>query len=91
MVVAATGLVLVALALWVGGQAGPIRPTPYAAPDVVGMRLDRATAALRRAGDVRIHVQRVNYVPAGTVAGMRGVGFDGYYTRDSVLVLRVGR
>ncbi len=91
MVVAAAGLVLVACALWIGGQAGSVRPTPYAAPDVIGMRLDHATSLLRRAGDVHIHVQRVDWAPAGTVAEIRGVGFDGYYTRDSDLVLRVGR
>ena len=55
------------------------------------MRLDQATSLLRRAGDVHIEVQRVNWAPAGTVAEIRGVGFDGYYTRDSDLVLRVGR
>lgn len=91
MVVAATGLVLVAFALWIGGRAGSVRPTPYAAPDVIGMKLDQATSLLRRAGDVHIEVQRVKWAPAGTVAEIRGVGFDGYYTRDSDLVLRVGR
>ena len=32
MVVAAVGLVLVAAALWIGGQAGPIEPTPTPLP-----------------------------------------------------------
>jgi hypothetical protein len=91
MVVAAVAFVAAAGALWIGGHAGPIKPTPYSAPDVVGMRLADATARLRQAGNVRIDVQRVSWAPRGRVAQINGVGFDGYYTRDSVLVLRVGR
>jgi hypothetical protein len=91
MVVAAVALVVIAGAVWIGGHAGSIKPTPYAAPDVIGMRLVDATAALRRAGDVRIDVRRVSWAPRGKVAQINGLGFDGYYTRESVLVLRVGR
>ncbi len=91
MVVAAVALVAAAGALWIGGHAGSIKPTPYSAPDVIGMRLTDATAALRRAGNVHIDVQRVSWAPRGKVAQINGIGFDGYYTSASVLVLRVGR
>ena len=93
MVVAAAGLVLVAAALWIGGRAGSVRPTPLRRSRCDRHGLEHATSLLRRAGDVHIQVQRVSYgAPAGTVhAEIRGVGFDGYYTRDSNLLLRVGR
>jgi hypothetical protein len=91
MVVAAVGLVIVAGALWAGGQVGGIRPVPHVAPNVIGMPLAQAQRALRRGGDVTIVVRRVGWAPAGKVAGIQGVGFDGSYTRDSVIRLSVGR
>ena len=56
MVVAAAGLVLVALALWIGGQAGPVREEhdPVRRPRRDRHELDHATSLLRRAGDVHI-------------------------------------
>ena len=92
MVVAATGLVPSPSPCGSEARRARCEPTPYAAPDVIGMRLDRghvAAAPGRRCAHRR--AAREAGRPPGRVAQIRGVGFDGYYTRDSDLVLRVGR
>jgi hypothetical protein len=74
-----------------GARAPGIEPAPRQAPDVVGLTLSRARAALARAGPVHVRVRRVDWAPHGVVGGVRGFGFDGAYVAGDRLLLQVGR